>query len=250
MSASSAPSSATRIALVGDHDPSVTAHRAIPVALALAGASLRHAVDAEWLPTERVPADVEAAAALLDGFDGVWCVPASPYRHTAGALAAIRVAREHGRPFLGTCGGFQHAVLEYARSVLGRTAASHAELEPEGADAVITPLACALVEAGETVHLAPGSHLAAAYGRLTADEEYHCRYGLNPAVREAITARGFRVTATGAGGEVRALELRDHPFFVATLFQPERAALRNKLPPLVAAFVHAATQARTQRVST
>jgi len=245
---SPARSAAARIALVGDHDPSVTAHRAIPVALALAGAYLRHAIDVEWLPTERIPADVDAAAALLDGVDGVWCVPASPYRHTDGALAAIRVARERGRAFLGTCGGFQHAVLEYARSVLGRTAASHAELEPEDDDAVITPLACALVEAGETVHLVPGSQLATAYGRLTADEEYHCRYGLNPAVREAITARGFRVAATGAGGEIRARELSDHPFFVATLFQPERAALRNQVPPLVAAFVRAATEVRTQGV--
>ena len=251
-SASSSASSTTRIALVGDRDSSVTAHRAIPIALELAGASLGRAVDAQWLATEHIPADVDAAAALLDAFDGVWCVPASPYRHTEGALAAIRVARERGRAFLGTCGGFQHAVLEYARSVLGWRAASHAELEPGSADAVITPLACALVEAGETLRLVPGTRLAAAYGRLTAEEEYHCRYGLNPAARDAITARGFRIAATAVGGEVRALELdvRDHPFFVATLFQPERAALRGHVPPLVAAFVRAAETSRGTPLST
>jgi len=64
------------------------------------------------------------------GFDGFWCVPASPYRDIDGALRAIRFAREQRRPFLGTCGGFQHAVLEYARNVLGWADAEHGELAP------------------------------------------------------------------------------------------------------------------------
>jgi CTP synthase (UTP-ammonia lyase) len=100
----------------------------------------------------------------LGDFSAIWCVPASPYANTAGAVAAIRFARETRRPFLGTCGGFQHALLEYAEAAWGLSTASHAELDPEAPDPVIAKLDCALVEATGEVHFAPGSHLAAVYG--------------------------------------------------------------------------------------
>ena len=85
----------------------------------------------------------------------------------------------------------------------------------------------------------PGSRIAAAYQALEAVEGYHCRFGLNPAFRAALAAGPLRVSAEDEAGEARAIELADHPFFVATLFQPERAALENQLPPLAAAFVAA-----------
>ena len=101
---------------------------------------------------------------MLAAFDGVWCVPASPYANTEGALNAIRVAREHRIPFLGTCGGFQHAVIEYARNVLGWTAADHAEVNPQAALALIAPLSCSLVEKTGEIRLAAESLI----GRSTA----------------------------------------------------------------------------------
>lgn len=97
-----------RIALVGDYSPQVTAHAAIPKALALVAEHLGCCVEPVWMATGRLDGN---AAAELGPFDGVWCVPASPYASMEGALAAIRFARETSRPFLGTCGGFQHAVL-------------------------------------------------------------------------------------------------------------------------------------------
>jgi len=169
-------------------------------------------------------------------------VPASPYRSMDGALRAIRFARETGRPFLGTCGGFQHAVVEYARNVLGWTDAEHAETAPDAARPVITPLACSLVEVKDKIRLLPGTRIAAAYGTSEAAEGYHCRYGINEAFRAALTDGPLRVTAEDAAGDIRALELQGHPFFVATLFQPERAALADRLPPLVAAFARAVTE--------
>lgn len=99
-----------RVALVGDYDPAVIAHQAISRALALAAEACGRPVQPQWLPTESISRDAD-----LDDFDAIWCVPASPYRSMDGALRAIRYARERGVPFLGTCGGFQHAVLEYAR---------------------------------------------------------------------------------------------------------------------------------------
>ena len=228
-----------RVGLIGDFDPSVTAHQAIPRALALAAAAAGAPVVPEWVPTAEIATDGRVAA-----YDALWCVPASPYRSTAGALRAIRFARERGRPFLGTCGGFQHAVLEYARTVLGWTDADHGETAPDAARLVVTPLECALVEARGTVRFRPGSRLRAAYGALEAVEGYHCRYGLNPAVRAALTSGPLRVAAEDDAGDVRAVELDGHPFYVATLFQPERGALRGETPPVVTAFIQAATNVR------
>jgi len=81
---------------------------------------------------------------VLEAFAGFWCVPGSPYRDMDGALRTIRFARETRCPFLGTCGGFQHAVIEYARSVLGLTDADHMESNPDAELPLIIALACRL----------------------------------------------------------------------------------------------------------
>ena len=151
-------------------------------------------------------------------------------------------ARETKRPFLGTCGGFQHALIEFARHVAGLAAADHAETNPTADTLVVAPLSCSMVERTGPIRFAPDSLIRAAYGRDTAQEGYHCSYGLNPAHRATLERAGLRFTAFDDAGDVRAAELpaSAHPFFVGTLFQPERAALRGELPPLVAAFVCAA----------
>lgn len=225
------------IALVGDYSPDVIAHRAIPRALELARAETGAAVAWQWVHTR----DIGDADRDLARFAAVWVVPASPYENMAGALATIRWARETRRPFLGTCGGFQHALIEFARAVAGLGTADHAETNPSGGTLVITPLACSLVEQTGQVRFAPGSLIHAAYGRDTAVEGYHCTYGVNAAHRTALERAGLRFTAFGDTGEIRAAELLAtiHPFFVGTLFQPERAALRGETPPLARAFVQA-----------
>ena len=227
-----------RIGLVGDRSANVVAHRAIPVALQKAAEEQDVAVEHEWVPTEEVVGPERVAS-----FDGLWCVPGSPYRSMAGALTAIRHARENGVPFLGTCGGFQHAVIEYAQDVLGWRDAAHAETTPNAARAVIAPLTCGLLEGEGLVKLVPGSKLATAYRAPEAGAEYLCRFGLNPDFRAAIVAGPLREAATDEDGDVRAVELDAHPFFVATLFQPERAVLRGKRAPIVGAFVAACREA-------
>lgn len=227
-----------RLGIVGDRDDRITAHRGIAAAWPLIARALDRELDARWLGTEAI-----TDASVLQGLHGLWCAPGSPYRNMDGALLAIRHAREQRVPFLGTCGGFQHAVLEHARHVLGWRDADHAETAPGAPRAVITLLECALVDASETVRLVPGSRIARAYGAVEAHEGYHCRYGLNPAFRAALLRqRGpLAATAFDAVGAVRAIERTDdHPFFVATLFQPERAALHGAVPPLVRDFVLAA----------
>ncbi|HEY3516883.1 MAG TPA: CTP synthase [Gammaproteobacteria bacterium] len=224
-----------RIALVGDYDENIVAHRAIPIALELALDDLRADVTFEWLPSRELQPTAEAR---LEPYAAVWCVPGSPYRNTRGVIEAIRFARLQTRPFLGTCGGFQHAMLEYAHAVWGIDA-THAETNPEAEDPVIAPLVCSLVEVRGGLKFEPGSRLRTIYGRDSANEEYHCNYGFNPRYADRLQSGPLKIAARDDEGSVRAVELDDHPFFIGTLFQPERAALREQLPPLVKAFVRA-----------
>lgn len=224
-----------RIALIGDYKPSAKAHQAIPHALTLAcGADIE--AQWNWLHTSTLTGE---PADQLAEYDGVWCVPASPYANTHGALKAIRFARETGRAFLGTCGGFQHAIMEYAEAVWG-VAASHAEVDVDVVDPVISPLACSLVEQSGELYLEPRSRLALIYGATTANEEYHCRYGLNPRHAARLASGALRIAARDGADEVRAVELDGDQFFIATLFQPERSAFSGRAHPLIRAFVVAA----------
>lgn len=213
------------------------AHRAIARALELTCAALDRNLAWQWVGTR----DVQEVSRDLAHCTAIWLVPGSPYENTAGALAAVRSARETRRPFLGTCGGFQHAMIEFARHVAGLPAADHAETNPAATAPVISPLSCSLLEKTGRVHFAPDSRLREIYGRESSDEGDHCNYGLNPAYRAALEGAGLRFTGFDSAAEIRAAELPAavHPFFIGTLFQPERAALRGEIPPLVRAFVAA-----------
>ena len=225
-----------RLALIGDYAPEVLAHQAIPQALELAVAAEGSGnISWHWMRTNAL----REAPRDLGPFAAVWLVPASPYANPAGALDAVRWARKSGRPFLGTCGGFQHALLEFARNVAGVSGAEHAEENPATDTPVIAHLRCPLVEKAGLVHLVNGSRLREFYGGDTATEGYHCRYGLNPEFRVALEEAGLLFSAFDDAGEVRAFELPRHPFFFGTLFQPERAALRGEVHPLIRAFVRA-----------
>lgn len=220
-----------RIGLVGDPRDEVRAHRAIPRALALT----KFPVEPVWLPTKSL-----TGPAQLESFDALWCVPGSPYENLEGVLTVIRYARENGVPFLGTCGGFQHAVLEFAHNVLGRREAVHAESSPNAPEAVISMLPCALIKVERAVRLTPGSRLANAFGTTECTEGYQCSFGVNESWRPALEKGGLRFSALDDDGAVRGLELPEHRFFVATLFQVELSALEDRAHPLVAAFVRAA----------
>lgn len=226
-----------RLALIGDYDEAVTAHRAIPLALDRSAERLDVAIRPTWLHTSTLN---EPMAETLAEFNAIWVVPASPYANPQGVFSAIRFARETGKPFLGTCGGFQHAVIEYARNVRGLVNAEHAETAPDAVMPVIAKLSCSLVEKTGNVRFASGSKLRDIYGTDVANEGYHCNYGLNPQF-ESLLDGDLRVAARDDKGDVRAVELVSHHFFIATLYQPERASLRSEVHPLVTAFLKSFT---------
>src|SRR3954467_2254810 len=121
------------IALVGDYNERHLAHRAIPHALEISLWAPNCSVEPFWRDT------VQWETEPMEPFDAFWCVPASPYRSMQGALRAIQFARENRRPFLGTCGGFQHALIEYARNVLKLSDADHAETSLGSSCLIISP---------------------------------------------------------------------------------------------------------------
>ncbi|MFC9925975.1 hypothetical protein [Streptomyces sp. NPDC127190] len=229
------------VALVGDRSPNVVSHTRVPLLLEALAARDRLVLDAYWIPSE----DAEADGAVR-GFDAVWVLPGSPYRSEAGVLAAVRTAREEGIPFLGTCGGFQHALLEYARNVCGLSGAAHAENDPGAEDPLIEPLACSLVGHEAAVVIEPGSLAESVIGSARTVERYFCAYG--PSHRlDPLRAHGLRFSGHDEDGRVRVAELPGHPFFLASLFQPELAGDGSRPHPIVRALARAAVEHAASR---
>ena len=97
-----------------------------------------------------------------------------------------------------------------------------------------------MIEASETLRPVKGTRFHEIYAADEIRETYHCSYGLNQDYVPRLVKGGLRIGVLGPNGEARAVELPTHRFFLATLFQPERSALRQQHHPLITAFVAAA----------
>ncbi len=228
------------IAIIGDYRADNRSHIATSDAVAHCSAALGLDVEHCWIGTEELAQS--GGMKRLAEFNGFWIAPGSPYKSMTGALLAIQRARERGLPLLGTCGGFQHVVLEYARNVLGFTGAEHEETSPQASQLFISRLACSLV--GRTMHitLKPGSLVARSYGRTETDESYHCNFGVNPEFEDVLRSSALRVVGSDDEGMTRAVELAAHPFFIGTLFIPQFSSTPNAPHPLILGFVRACSR--------
>ena len=215
------------IVALGDRDPQFVTHREADAALALLGV--------EWTPTD------SEAARSLEGASGVWLLPGTPYRDDDAAYAAVAFCRESGTPFLGTCGGFQYACVELARSLAGVAGAAHAESEPDAGEQVVVPLACSLYGEERTVRPVAGTRFAAICGDDPFPGFHFCGFGLDERYAARLEDAGVVIGAHGDDAGVEAIELPDHPFFIATAFQPQVGAVASgTLSPLLEAFANAA----------
>jgi CTP synthase (UTP-ammonia lyase) len=227
-----------KIALIGDYNKSVTAHEAIPQALTLSAQKLRATFDYDWIPTQSI--ETEVIQNQLKEYNGFWITPASPYKSMDGALKAIQFARENHLPLLGTCGGFQHMVIEFAKNVLKMKDAGHAEIHPSSSQMIIKPLECFVSEQIHSFHLEQGTKIYDVYQQSKIDEQYGiCNYGFNQFYADMFEKRGFIASGTDTEGKVKIMELTAHPFYIGTLFQPERSALTGKTHPLITCFIKA-----------
>jgi CTP synthase (UTP-ammonia lyase) len=228
----------SRIALIGEFDPAFPPHQATLAACTHSADALREHVTAEWISTEHLTPE-----ALVD-FSALWIAPGSPYKNLPNTLAVIRHARERGVPCLGTCGGVQHIILEYARNVLGCQDAQHAEYDPYASDLFVTRLDCSLVGRELTITFEPESRVACIYGALVAREQYYCNFAVNPEKTAILGSGELRITGSDREGEVRVVELPKHPFFIGTLFVPQLRSRAEGPHPLITAFIRAAARGR------
>jgi CTP synthase (UTP-ammonia lyase) len=243
-------SDAVRIGILGDFDADFRSHNATNDALQHVARKLNMKVESEWLPTPSLTAP--GAEKKLETFDGLWAAPGSPYKSFDGMLKGIEFARRRDWPFLGTCGGFQYAFIEFARNVLHIADADSAENNSGSKNIIIYPVACPMPDRKDKslklsgpvpdIRLRPGSYLQSFYGKdkETATEEFFCNFEINPDFEWAAMEAGFPIVARGAQGEIRAIESPTHRFFLATLFQPQLSSAEKKPHPIVLAFVQAA----------
>jgi len=241
-------SDAVRIGILGDFDPGSRGYNAINDSLQHSATKLQIKLDSQWIGTPSVL--VPDAKKMLESLDGIWAAPGSPYKSFDGMLKGIEFARRRDWPFLGTCGGFQYALIECARNVVGIKDADTAENNSGSKNIVICPVACAVPDRKKDapklsgmipeIRLRPGSYLQSFYGEDTATEEFFCNFEVNPDYEWAAMEAGFPVVARGAKGEIRAIESPTHRFYIATLYQPQLSSKPGNPHPLVLAFVQAA----------
>lgn len=221
------------VAVIGDYDPQFPPQATLGTALRHAAAVLDLEVTETWIPTKTL-AESDASSILQD-FDGIFGGPGD-VRELEGTLKGIRFAREGNKPYLGTCAGFQYAVIEFARNVLGIADTTSAEFG-SASRLILTPLACNIAGEKMTVNIQPNSLARNLYNSNTVVEEYFCHFGINPAYRNSLIEAGMRISGTDQDGEPRIFELPSHPCFIASLFVPQTSSTSDRPHPLIKGFL-------------
>lgn len=224
------------IAILGDFNPAYATHHALNDSTRHLQTYLNEEIQFDWIAT-----DTFHSRTVFQGtipYKGLWIAPGSPYKDMENVLNIISYARQNNVPTLGNCGGFQHIVIEFARTVCGIANADHAETNPDTPDAVISKLSCSLVEQEERLSIADTSSLLYSIVQNTnIVGRYFCSYGINPNYVETLQSNGLRFTAQSEDGQMRAFELPSHPFFLGTLFQPALSSTADSPNPILLAFV-------------
>ncbi|PWK07858.1 CTP synthase [Tumebacillus permanentifrigoris] len=237
----------TRIALVGKYVALRDAYISVAEALYHAGFAADSNIEIDWIQAEDVTA--ENVQELLGNADGILVPGGFGDRGVEGKILATKYARENQVPYLGICLGMQVACIEYARHVLGHTDANSSEIDALTTHPVIDllPEQKEVEDLGGTLRLGlypcklePGSKVATAYGDTLVYERHRHRYEFNNEYRDAMLNAGFEFSGTSPDGRlVEIIELKDHPWFVASQFHPEFTSRPNRPQPLFREFVRA-----------
>jgi CTP synthase len=239
-----------RIGIVGKYVRLPDAYMSVIEALKHAGFHHERKVDITWVDAEGVsPEIVEERLATMDGI----LVPGGfGVRGIEGKILAARYAREHYIPYLGLCLGLQCAVVEYARHAAGLKRANSSEFDPKTPYPVIDlmPEQKKVKEMGGTMRLGlypckllKGSKAQKAYGKLEVSERHRHRYEVNNKYRKRLEEAGLVFSGLSPDNRlVEIIELKSHPFFMATQFHPEFKSRPNRPHPLFREFVGAAIQ--------
>ena len=248
------PKHCVEVALVGKYTELPDAYKSINESFIHAGAINHCKVKVTYVPAEQVTN--ENAAEKLAGMSGIFVAPGSGVRGFEGKVAAVKYARENNIPFFGVGLGMQASIIEFARNVLGMADAHSRELDPQTKYPVIDLMEeqKKVTEKGGTMRLGgypcalkAGSKAAAAYGTDSVVERHRHRYEFNGAYLQQFEAAGMIATGTNPEtGLVEVLEMKNHPWFVAVMYNPEYKSTVSTPAPLFVAFVAAALEYQKQ----
>jgi len=222
------------IGILGRYDSARPPRASIQNALKHAAHSIGLTCATQWLDNSAV------GQINLDIFDALFIAPGGPDEDMDQILSAIAYARDRGMPILGTCGGFQRMVMELLLSLEKCNTIKHQELDPSAEDAVFTGLTCQVVSGTSPVSIIGNTIARSCYQKNTVEEIFYCRFGLNPAFVPALTKHGLIISGTDTDGSSRIIELKNHLFFVGTLFVPQVQSTEQTPHPLLKGLLLAA----------
>ncbi|MEQ2128724.1 CTP synthase [Caldanaerobacter subterraneus KAk] len=241
------PEHQVEVALVGKYVDLHDAYISVVEALKHAGVYHKTAVNIRWVNAEKV--NDKTVDELLKGADGILVPGGFGDRGIEGKIRAIQYARENKIPYLGLCLGMQCAVIEFARNVAGLKGANSTEFDPNTPHPVIDlmPEQKDIDEKGGTMRLGvypckviEGTKAYEAYKDELVYERHRHRYEFNNQYRELLTSKGLVISGLSPDERlVEIIELKDHPYFVATQFHPEFKSRPLKPHPLFRDFVKA-----------
>jgi CTP synthase len=248
-------SASVRIGLVGKYTQLADAYLSVIEALNHAGAWHGGSVEVRWVDSERLTDQEEREE--LAACDGILVPGGFGVRGIEGKIEASRWAREHGVPYLGICLGMQIAVADFARHVAGMDGANSTEFDPETPYPVIDllPEQKEVSDMGGTMRLGAdpvklheGTRAREVYGEAVIYERHRHRYEVNNHLRKRLEHAGLVCSGTSPDDRlVEIVELREHPFFVASQFHPEFKSRPLRPQPLFREFVGAAMERAVAR---
>ena len=237
----------TKIGLVGKYVELQDAYISVVEALKHAGYANDSEIEVKWINAEHVTK--ENVSELLADVDGVLVPGGFGDRGVEGKILATQYARENKKPFFGICLGMQLASIEFARNVLGLDGAHSAEINPSTNHPIIDllPEQKDIEDLGGTLRLGlqacklvEGSIAYEAYQDEVVYERHRHRYEFNNHYRQDMEKEGFVFSGTSPDGRlVEIIELKDHPWFVASQFHPEFTSRPTRPQPLFRDFVGA-----------
>ena len=244
------PHAEVTIALVGKYTSLPDAYISVVEALKHAGVSHRSAVNVRWVDAEKLEKNDCPVEELFQGVNGILVPGGFGARGIEGKITAVQYARENNLPYLGICLGMQCAIIEFARNVCGMKRANSFEFDPNAPHLVIDllPEQKTLADLGGTmrlgldsVKLIKGTKAYYAYNRELVQERHRHRYEINNELLCGLEEAGLVVSGILPGRNlVEIVELRDHPWFVATQFHPEFKSRPHRPQPIFREFVGAA----------
>jgi CTP synthase len=242
-----APQHRVRIGVVGKYIELQDAYKSVYEAVIHGGVANDCGVEIEKIESEEI--EKFGAEKMLKGLSGVLVPGGFGERGIEGKVQAARYCREHKLPYLGLCLGMQIACIEFARDVLKLEKAHSTEFDEHTPHPVI-----ALLDAQKKVskkggtmrlgvqpcQLVVGSKAQQLYGAFVVSERHRHRYEFNNAYRAQFESHGFVFSGTSPDGKLaEVIELRDHPFYIASQFHPEFLSKPNKPHPLFRGFIAA-----------